>query len=139
MRYIGYLLLLYLFVPINHTVDLITILLFFVLLNESPFYSIVFAFFAGLVIDLYHPVALGVNSLFYLLLGEGLILLKKYLPREFITINIVFIIFYCIKILLNLVVLGYRIPFPGGLLTLFFFPISFFLLNKIFYKVWKRA
>lgn len=139
MRYIAYLLLLYLFLPFNHLIDFIAILAFYILINESGFFSIIFAFFCGLLIDLYHPSFLGTTPLIYLILGQGVIYLKRYLVREPIIISAAFLIFYLLKTLFaTLTRVGHLSGVYIFFTILFFIPLVF-LLNKIFFKEWARS
>uniref|UniRef100_A0A7C4TJI3 Rod shape-determining protein MreD n=1 Tax=candidate division WOR-3 bacterium TaxID=2052148 RepID=A0A7C4TJI3_UNCW3 len=138
-RYLGYLLLLYIFIPFNQKIDIISILIFFVILNESPVFSVVFSFFAGLLLDLYYPVALGMNAMFHTILAQGLSYVKKYLIQEPLPILIIFTIFYILKVLLTFIFVISEIHLAKILLTIFTFLPIFIILNKIFYRVWSRS
>jgi|UniRef100_A0A7C6AGV5 rod shape-determining protein MreD len=139
MRILFYFLLTYLFLPINSAVDLLTILVYFVVLNEDEKFSILFAFFVGLMIDLYYPVSLGVNMLIFLVLSQGLVFIKKYFVREPLTLFIVFVIFYFIKFLFANIIPGRIVMWNTIFFTLIFALPALFILHKICFRVWIRT
>ncbi len=83
MRYLVYIILLYIFVPFNLYIDLIAILIFFIVFKEHEAAVLVLSFFAGLLIDLYYPVMFGLNTLVYVLIVQGLLYVKKYIAQFF--------------------------------------------------------
>ncbi len=139
MRILFYFILTYLFLPVNSAIDLLTILVYFVLLNEDEKFSIVFAFFVGLLTDLYYPVSLGVNMLVFLVLAQGLVFIKKYFVREPLTLFIVFVIFYFIKILFAHIIPGRLAMWNTIVFTIIFALPVVFILQKICFKVWIRS
>ncbi|MGQ9464776.1 MAG: rod shape-determining protein MreD [bacterium] len=138
MRFLLYFVLAYLFLPLNKTIDFITILVYFIILNEDERFSIAFAFFAGLLIDLYYPVSLGLNIMIFLILCQALIFLKKYFLREPFTLTFVFSIFYLLRILINFVVNGMTFHFASMIFTIIFSLPVIYLLNKICFRVWMK-
>ncbi|MGQ9664434.1 MAG: rod shape-determining protein MreD [bacterium] len=138
MRFLLYFVLAYLFLPLNKTIDFITILVYFIILNEDERFSIAFAFFAGLLIDLYYPVSLGLNIMIFLILCQALIFLKKYFLREPFTLTFVFSIFYLLRILINFVVNGKTFHFASMIFTIIFSLPVIYLLNKICFRVWMK-
>ncbi len=138
MRFLLYFILVYFFIPINSAVDLLTILVYFVALNEDNIFSILFAFFVGLLMDLYYPVSIGVNMLIFLILTQGLVFIKKYLVREPLTLIIVFTIFYSVRVLTAYVIPGRIIMWNNAFLTIIFALPVIFILQKICFNVWIR-
>mgnify|MGYP000294833363 CR=1 FL=1 len=139
MRILFYFILTYLFLPINSAADLLTILVYFVVLNEDEKFSIMFAFFVGLMIDLYYPLSLGVNMLIFLVLSQGLVFIKKYFVHEPLTLFIVFVIFYFIKFLFANIIPGRIVMWNTIFFTLIFALPVLFILHKICFKVWIRT
>lgn len=138
MRFLLYFILVYFFIPINSAVDLLTILVYFVALNEDNRFSILFAFFVGLLMDLYYPVSIGVNMLIFLILTQGLVFIKKYLVREPLTLIIVFTIFYSVRVLTAYVFPGRIVMWNTAFLTIIFALPVIFILQKICFNVWIR-
>jgi rod shape-determining protein MreD len=119
-------------------IDLLSILLFFVILNEDDKFSITFSFFIGLLLDLYYPVTMGLNIFILLVLSQALVFIRKYFVHEPLTIIIVFVLFYSLRILLLYIFSGKFI----GLAPMFFtiiacLPVTF-LLQRLCFKVWMR-
>lgn len=139
MRFLLYFFLAYLFLPLNRTIDLITILVYFIILNEDERFSIAFAFFAGLLIDLYYPVSLGLNIMIFLILCQALIFFKKYFMRQPFTLIFVFSIFYLLRILINFVANGMISHFTSMIFTIIFSLPVICLLNRICFKVWMKS
>ncbi len=139
MRIIFYFLFLYLFLPFNQSADLITIFVFFILINENPIFSIFFAFLTGLLIDLYNPTALGFNTLIYLILGQGTIYLRRFIVREPLTLFIIFLIFYLSKTVISIIFLAHPFQIFKSVLTVIFFIPIYLLFSKLFFKLWIRS
>ncbi|MEO0137687.1 MAG: hypothetical protein ABIL39_10210 [candidate division WOR-3 bacterium] len=139
MRYLWYVIISYLFLPLNSFIDLLTILLYFVVLNEDDKSALIFSAFMGLLIDLYYPLSLGLNMLIFLLLAQGLVLLRKYFVREPLTLILIFFIFYLLRVLLVYIIGGRMANWNTLILTLIFCLPIFFILQKLFYKVWIRS
>lgn len=139
MRFLLYFVLVYLFLPLNRTIDLITILVYFIILNEDEKFSIAFAFFAGLLIDLYYPIFLGLNMMIFLILCQTLIFFKKYFVREPFTLIFVFSIFYLLRILINFLVNGIISNFTSIIFTIIFSLPVIYLLNRISFRVWMKS
>ena len=138
LRYLFYIVALYLTLPFSGTIDVATIIVFFVIIEEDARFALVFAFLTGLISDLYVPVRLGINTLVYITLSQSLLLLKKYLilnpPRTIAT----FIVFYFIKTAVLNVVVSSPTDLAQILYTiLIFFPVIF-LLKKIATGVWMK-
>ena len=97
LRYLFYCIALYATMPFSPTVDVATVIVFFVLIEEDERFALCFAFLAGLISDLYFPVRLGANMLTGVTLGQLFILLKKYLVLNPLTTIASFIVFYFLK------------------------------------------
>lgn len=138
MKYLLYIALLYLFLPFNLHVDAITILLFFIILNEDERFCLVFSFFAGLLIDLYYPAVLGINTLIYIVMVQTLLYSKKYITKTPVVTIGLFTIFYLVKITLTHAAVSFPLSFFGMILTIvLFFPI-YVSLNKIINNTWMK-
>lgn len=135
MKYIFYVLLLYIFLPFNHVVDCIAILLFIVFLKENPYFVLPFAFFAGLLLDLYLPVLLGFHMLTYLVLMQFMIYIRKYLAHQFIIMLALFLAYYVTKNIAVILVFGIDLP----LKTLGFTVIVFGIMSAITYALPQRS
>lgn len=139
MRFLAYFVLAYLFLPINRSIDFITILVYFIILNEDEKFSILFAFFVGLLIDLYYPAVLGLNIIIFLILSEALIFLKKYFVREPFTLIFVFSVFYLLRVFLVFAVNGLTFYITTIILTIILSLPLIYLLNKICFRVWMKS
>ncbi|MGB9720888.1 MAG: hypothetical protein ACPL28_05345 [bacterium] len=139
MRYALYFILCYIFLPVNSTIDFISIILFFIILNDDEKFSIAFTFFVGLLIDLYYPVSLGLNTLIFLILGQVLIFFKKYFVREPVTLIFVFLAFYLIRILLLYVMNGITFNVTTILFTIVLCVPIYYFFSKLFFRVWMRT
>jgi rod shape-determining protein MreD len=136
MKYILYIVLLYVFLPFNLYIDLIAILIFFIAFQEDDRFILLFSFFAGLLIDLYYPVVLGINMLIYIILVQTLIYIKRYIVHSPVVVFAIFMSFYLTKIvIMHLILSAPLVIQPIIITTLVFFPI-FILLNRLFYKRW---
>lgn len=111
MKYLIYVLLLYVFLPFNYMIDIIAVLLFIVYLKENPYFVLPYAFFAGLLLDLYYPVMLGFHMVLYLMLMQMLIYIRKYLAHQTLITFALFLAYYITKIIVSALVL--RINLPG--------------------------
>lgn len=139
MRFLAYFILAYLFLPINRTIDFITILVYFIVLNEDEKFAILFAFFAGLLIDLYYPTLLGLNMMTFLILSQVLIFLKKYFVRDPLTLTFVFCLFYLLRVLVVYAINGLPFHFTTIILTIVLNLPLVCLLNKICFRVWMKS
>jgi len=138
LRYILYLVALYLALPFSGTIDVATIIVFFVLIEEDARFALVFAFLTGLISDLYFPVSPGITTLVYITLSQSLLLLKKYLVLNPLTTIATFIVFYFVKTAVLNVAVSSPIDLTQILYTiLIFFPVIF-LLKKITTGVWMK-
>jgi len=136
MKYILYIVLLYVFLPFNLYIDLIAILIFFIAFQEDDRFVLLFSFFAGLLIDLYYPVVLGINMLIYIILVQTLIYIKRYIVHSPVVVFAIFMSFYLTKIvIMHLILSAPLVIQPIIITTIVFFPI-FILLNRLFYKRW---
>lgn len=136
MKYILYIVLLYVFLPFNLYIDLIAILIFFIAFQEDDRFVLLFSFFAGLLIDLYYPVVLGINMLIYIILVQTLIYIKRYIVHSPVVVFAIFMTFYLTKIvIMHLILSAPLVIQPIIITTIVFFPI-FILLNRLFYKRW---
>lgn len=139
MRFLAYFVLAYLFLPINSSIDFITILVYFIILNEDEKFSIFYAFFVGLLIDLYYPALLGLNMMIFLILSEALIFLKKYFVREPFTLIFVFSVFYLLRVFLVFTAKGLFFYITTIILTIILSLPLIYLLNKICFRVWMKS
>jgi cell shape-determining protein MreD len=139
IRYLIYFIALYLVLPVSAVVDVLTIIVFFIIINEDMRIALIFSFFTGLLIDLYQPVRIGINTLIYIVLTQSLLFMKRYLVINPLTTIATFCVFYLIKIALanilasapiNLLHIGYTIAA--------FFPATM-ILNRIHFGIWMRA
>jgi rod shape-determining protein MreD len=139
IRYLIYFVSLYLMLPFNAAVDFLTILVFFVIMNEDARFAIVFAFITGLFVDLYLPVRLGINTLIFIAVAEALLLLKKYLIANPLTIISAFVVFLLTKTALTNVLVSE----PLSILHMFYTIVLFFpivvIFNRINFGVWMKA
>ncbi|MCK4755703.1 hypothetical protein KAS56_02085 [candidate division WOR-3 bacterium] len=136
MKYILYIVLLYVFLPFNLYIDLIAILIFFIAFQEDDRFVLLFSFLAGLLIDLYYPVILGINMLIYIILVQTLISIKRYIVHSPVVVFAIFMSFYLTKIvIMHLILSAPLVIQPIIITTIVFFPIFIFL-NRLFYKRW---
>jgi hypothetical protein len=139
MIYPLYFLILYLILPLNSLVDLITILIFFVAFNENEKFSIIFAFFCGLLIDLYNPVKFGLNTIVFTVLSQILIYVKKYVAKGLVPVFFTFLIFYLLRVLIITLAAPGAFRIVSILITIFLFlPLSA-LLNNVFRRSWMKT
>jgi cell shape-determining protein MreD len=138
IRYLIYFIALYLALPFNAITDIIAIIVFFTITEEDERFALVFSFIAGILVDLYYPLRLGVNTLIYISVTATLIYLKKYLIRNPLTTFATFVVFYLIKTALTNVIVSAPIdPVPILTTILAFFP-AMLLLSKIAFGVWMK-
>ncbi len=138
IRYLVYLIALYLALPFNTAIDAVAIIVFFTITEEDERFALVFSFIAGLLVDLYHPVRLGVNTLIYITVTGALIYLKRYLIRNPLTTIATFVVFYLVRTALANVIISSPInPVLIFSTIIAFFPIML-LLSKISFGVWMR-
>ncbi|HEX7319598.1 MAG TPA: rod shape-determining protein MreD [bacterium] len=138
MRYIAYIALLYLFLPLNHLLDLVTVMLFFIIFNENDWFAILFSFFAGLLIDLYNPTFLGLNALTYTILAQVLLYVKRFVARDLITVLLAFAVFFLLKVILVTVVTGSKITPAPLILTVAACVPLYLTANKLVFRTWLR-
>lgn len=136
MKYILYIVLLYVFLPFNLYIDLIAILIFFIAFQEDDRFVLLFSFFAGLLIDLYYPVVLGINMLFYIILVQTLIYIKRYIVHSPVVVFAIFMTFYLTKIVIMHLILSAPLVIQPIIITTIVFSPIFILLNRLFYKRW---
>ncbi len=139
MKYVLYIALLYIFLPFNLYIDLIAILIFFIVFREDERFVLLFSFFAGLLVDLYYPVVIGINLLIYIGLVQILLYIKKYMAQSNLVTFAVFATFFLTKIVIVHLALSIPPKIQPVIITLIlFFPI-FTLLNRLIYKTWMRT
>jgi rod shape-determining protein MreD len=138
MKYVIYILFLYLFLPFSFSIDLVTLLLFFIIFNEDHRFALVFSFLLGLLIDLHSPVYFGINMLVYVVLTQSLLYLKKYIAQNLATIFGTFTIFYIIKITTIHIVLTSPLILQPIITTIIAFLPFFFIFNKLVHGVWMK-
>ncbi len=139
MKYLWYFALLYILLPFNLYIDMISILIFYLVFNEDERFTLAFSFFAGLLTDLFYPVVLGVNILIYVLLAQTMIYVKKYINQKMLVNWTVFAIYYLIKIIITHIAISTPVNIKPIILTIFCFLPIILLFNKIKYKVWMRT
>lgn len=139
IRFLVYIIALYLALPISAVVDLLAIILFFVIIHEDNIAALVFSFFTGLMIDLYLPIRIGINTLISITLAQSLLMVKKYLVINPITTISTFIVFFLIKTALtNLITMAPLNPLHMLYTFAAFFPVSL-LLNRMKFGLWMKA
>ncbi|TET62862.1 MAG: hypothetical protein E3J47_02940 [Candidatus Stahlbacteria bacterium] len=136
MKYILYIVLLYVFLPFNPYIDLMAILIFFIAFQEDDRFVLLFSFFAGLLIDLYYPVVLGINMLIYIILVQTLIYIKRYIVHSPVVVFAIFMSFYLTKIVIMHLILSAPLVIQSIIITTIVFSPIFILLNRLFYKRW---
>ncbi|NOR16101.1 hypothetical protein GQ543_00095 [candidate division WOR-3 bacterium] len=136
MKYILYIVLLYVFLPFNIYIDLIAILIFFIAFQEDDRFVLLFSFFAGLLIDLYYPVVLGINMLIYIILVQTLIYIKRYIVHSPVVVFAIFMSFYLTKIVIMHLILSAPLVIQPIIITTIVFSPIFIFLNRLFYKRW---
>jgi rod shape-determining protein MreD len=139
MKYIIYIFLLYLFLPFSFSIDLVTLLLFFIIFNEDHRFALIFSFLIGLLVDLYNPISLGINMLVYLILTQSLLYIKKYIAQNLATIFGTFTIFYVIKVTTIHIILTSSPAFQPIITTIIVFLPFFFVLNRLVNGVWMKT
>ncbi|UCG30574.1 MAG: hypothetical protein JSV53_01475 [candidate division WOR-3 bacterium] len=137
-RYLLYIAVLYLSLPLNGTVEIAAIIVFFVITKEDARFALAFAFVTGLLIDLYYPVRLGYNTIVYISLTQALLYLKKFLVLNPLTTIATFTVLYLVKTAALNVLVSAPIDSVQIVLTvLIFFPIMF-LLSRISFGTWMK-
>jgi len=138
MKYLLYIILLYLFLPFNHYLDFIAVLTFFIAFKEDERFALIFAFAAGILIDLYYPVALGLNGLLYVILIQAVLYIKKFIAQNNVVVVTLFTAFYLIKITMTYLAVSFPVSTKQIIITLLFCVPLFLLLNRIIYRTWKK-
>jgi len=139
IRFLIYIIVLYLALPISAVVDLLAIVLFFVIIYEDSMMALLFSFFTGLLIDLYLPIRIGINTMISIALTQSLLMVKKYLVINPITTISTFVVFFLIKTALtNIITSAPLDPLHILYSVAAFFPVSL-LLNRLKYGLWMKA
>ena len=139
IRYVLYVVLLYILLPVNASIDLIAMLIFFIAFQDDESAALLFAFFAGLLIDLYYPILFGINMLTYVVLVQAVLYLKKYFTESPFIIWVVFAIFYIIRTIVIYVFVSPSLHIPLYVLTIAFSLPVFMVLNRTVYGVWMKT
>jgi len=139
IRYVLYVVLLYILLPVNASIDLIAMLIFFIAFREDESAALLFAFFAGLLIDLYYPILFGINMLTYVILVQAVLYLKKYFTESPFIIWAVFTIFYVTRIIVIYVFVSPYLHIPLYVLTIAFSLPVFMVLNRTVYGIWIKT
>lgn len=139
IRYFIYILLLYILLPVNAAIDLIAILAFFVALNEDETIALLFAFLAGLLIDLYYPILFGINMLVYTVLVQAVLYVKKYFAQGPLILMVVFAAFYIAKHLVMYIFVAPVWHIQLLILTVALFLPVFLILNRTLYGIWMKT
>ncbi|MGD8979104.1 MAG: hypothetical protein PVI51_01710 [candidate division WOR-3 bacterium] len=138
-RYLVYIIALYVALTLNAFVDVLTIIIFFIIMKEDARVALVFSFLTGLLVDLYTPVQLGVNTLLLLILTQTLLFLKKFLVVNPLTNFATFLVFYLIKTALANILVSAPINTLYIVYTIVaFFPVTI-ILNRINFRIWMRV
>ncbi len=139
MRYVLYTALLYVILPFNIYVDLIAILIFYIAFNEDKKFVLLFSFYTGLLIDLYYPVVLGINTLTYIVLVQALLHIKKYIIQSPMVTMAVFVAFYLTKIVIIHLAFSSPPKMQPIIITIaLFFPV-FMVFQKLIHDIWMRT
>lgn len=139
MKYVWYLALLYILLPFNLYVDLISILIFYTVFHEDERFALIFSFFAGLLIDLFYPVVLGVNIIIYILLVQIMLYIKKYIIHNLWVSWTVFTAYYLAKTIVTYIALSAPVKIQAIILTIICFLPFILILNKLKYRVWIKT
>jgi rod shape-determining protein MreD len=120
-------------------VDLISVLVFYIVFHEDERFTLIFSFLAGLLIDLFYPIVLGVNIIIYIVLVQIMLYVKKYIVHSIWVSWVVFTAYYIIKTVITYLTLSAPLrPFPIIMTLLGFLPFVL-ILNKLKYRVWMKA
>jgi cell shape-determining protein MreD len=139
MKYFLYFILLYILLPLNTIADFIVILLFFVTISEHSDFAILYAFIAGLLVDLYYPSTLGLNMLLFLILVQVLLIIKTYVTKTLAMLFAMFTVFFLLKVMIHHIVIAFSISILFLIITLVcFFPV-FGVLHKLVYRTWMKT
>jgi cell shape-determining protein MreD len=139
IRYLVYLVVLYLALPANAILDISLITVFFVIMQEDERFALAFAFVTGLLIDLYQPIRVGVNTLILITLTQLLLYLKKYLVLNPLTTLATFVVFYLIKTAITNIVIAAPIdPLHVVYTIAAFFPVII-VLSKVNFGTWMKV
>jgi len=138
MKYLIYVLLLYVFLPFNCVIDIIAVLLFIVYLKENPYFVLLYAFFAGLLLDLYYPVMLGFHMVLYLTLMQILIYIRKYLAHQTLITFALFLAYYITKIIVSVLVLRINLSVHTIGLTIMTFGVLTLVTSVLPQRSWMK-
>ncbi len=138
MRYFLYFFLLYVFLPLNAFVDLIAITVFFIIFHEQEHYALIFAFFAGLLLDLFQPAKLGLQTMIFTALGQSLIFVRKFVAKGLIPITATFFIFFSIRTATMALAVYRNFSLPVFLTTMTGFLPLYLLYNRLMLGSWTR-
>ena len=139
IRYLVYLVVLYLTLPANAILDISLITVFFVIMQEDERFALAFAFVSGLLIDLYQPIRVGINTLILITLTQILLYFKRLLVLNPLTTIAAFLVFYLIKTAItNSAVSSPRAPLHVVSTSAAFFPVNI-VLSKITFGIWMKV
>ncbi|UCD04846.1 MAG: hypothetical protein JSV98_06915 [candidate division WOR-3 bacterium] len=138
IRYLLYLLALYLSLPFNNTVEVALMILFFVIIKEDPRFALIFAFTVGLLTDLYYPIRLGASTIVYITLTQLLLYLKRFLVLNPPTTIATFTVLYLVKTAALNIFVAAHIDAVRIILTILIFPPIAFLLDRIGFGIWMK-
>jgi rod shape-determining protein MreD len=139
IRYALYIILFYVLLPINASIDLIAMLVFFIAFREEESAALLFAFAAGLLIDLYYPVLFGINMLTYVILVQAVLYLKKYITENPLITWIVFTAFYLARTTVIYLLVSPSLHISLYALTIVLFLPIFVVLNRTLYGIWMKT
>ncbi len=139
MRFISYLVLFYLFLPVNRHVDMIAIIIFFIFWHEPNWVGLFYALLVGLLADLYYPSMLGLNTLVLMVLGQAIVYLRGLIVQNPPITSALFGAFFLSRVVIINVISAadFRI-WPIVLTMLAFVPV-YYGLKKITRRQWMKA
>ena len=138
MRYLLYVLLLYVFLPLNAFLDLITIMIFFIVFHEDERFALIFAFSAGLFLDLFNPVKLGLQTMVLTVLGQSLIFVRKFVAKGVLPITATVMVFYLIRVVTLTVAVPGTFSLAAVIATLAGFLPVYLAFNRITLGSWMK-
>jgi rod shape-determining protein MreD len=139
IRYLIYFIALYLALPSSAVLDITLIIVFFVIMEEDERFALIFSFITGLLIDLYQPIRIGINTLILITITQLLLYLKRFLVLNPLTTVATFLVFYLIKIAITNIIISAPInPLHVVYTIAAFFPVII-VLSKINFGTWMRV
>lgn len=132
-------LLLYLTLPFNAAVDLVAVLVFMIAFRADATFAVIYAFLAGLLLDLYHPVTFGLNALVYTIGAQLIIVTRRYLARDYLISLLLFCVFYLFKTTAVHLFARPALPLATGIATIIAAIPCLAALSRVGRDIWTRA